>query len=83
MDTMLTPQDVADILALSYDKALDFIKHSGLEYNLIGRQYRVSRKKLEAFLDAQSVQNVSMRKTDIYHNFAPTITRKTKMKRRA
>jgi len=83
MDTMLTPQDVADILALADDKALDFIKHSGLEYNLIGRQYRVSRKKLEAFLDAQSVQNVSVRKTDIYHNFAPTITRKPKMKRRA
>ena len=78
MDTMLTPQDVADILALSYDKALDFIKHSGLEYNLIGRQYRVSRKKLEAFLDAQSVQNAKPQALDIYHNFAPTITRKTK-----
>ena len=68
MDTMLTPQDVADILALSYDKALDFIKHSGLEYNLIGRQYRVSEKAINDFINGATTASVKSSNKNIYNN---------------
>ena len=47
---MLTPQQVADILQVSYETALAFIRYSGIDYIRIGRQYRVSRDKLEMFL---------------------------------
>ena len=48
--TLLTPQEIAEILKISYEKALDFIKYSGVEYIKIGRQYRVDESKLNAFL---------------------------------
>ena len=51
--TYLTVQEIAQILKISYDKALDFVKHSGIDYIAIGRQYRVSAKKLDAFLNPQ------------------------------
>lgn len=47
---MLTPHDVADILKVSYETALEFIKYSGIDYVKVGRQYRVSKDKLAAFL---------------------------------
>ena len=50
MPTMLAPHEVAAILAVSYDSALCFIKYSGIDYVRIGRQYRVSSEKLQAFL---------------------------------
>ena len=46
----LTPHEIADLLRLSYDKALDFIKYSGVRYARFGRQYRVDKKDLMAFL---------------------------------
>ena len=49
-DTYLTVQEVAEMLKISYDKALDFIKYSGVEYVQIGRQYRVQESRLQAFL---------------------------------
>lgn len=51
MPEMLTPKEVAKILQISYESALGFIKYSGLDYIKIGNQYRVSRDKLEAFLN--------------------------------
>ena len=48
--TLLTPQETAKMLKISYEKALDFIKYSGVEYIKIGRQYRVDESKLNAFL---------------------------------
>ena len=48
--TMLTPKDVAERLKISYDSALAFIKYSGIDYIQVGRQYRVSEDKLNAFL---------------------------------
>ena len=45
MENMLTAAEVAANLQVSYDTALDFIK-----YVKIGRQYRVSEKKMQAFL---------------------------------
>jgi len=50
MTMWLTPNDVAEILKISYEKALDFIKHSGVKFVQIGRQYRVSEVSLNAFL---------------------------------
>ena len=47
---LLTPKEVAGILNVSYETALSFIKYSGIEYIQIGRQYRVSPDKLNAFL---------------------------------
>jgi excisionase family DNA binding protein len=50
LPVMLTPHDVADILKVSYETALEFIKYSGIDYIKVGRQYRVSKDKLTAFL---------------------------------
>lgn len=45
-DKYLTATEIAEILRISYDKALEFIKTSGVEYVQIGRQYRVLESKL-------------------------------------
>ena len=50
MPKMLTPADIAKILQVSYDTALHFIKHSGIAYTKIGRQYRVNADVLDAVL---------------------------------
>ena len=47
---MLTPQEVAAILQVSYDTALAFVKYSGIDYVKVGRQYRVAEDKLKAYL---------------------------------
>lgn len=49
-DTFLTPKEVAKILKISYEKALQFIKYSGIPYIQIGRQYRVAEETLQSFL---------------------------------
>ena len=36
---MLTPYDIAEYLQVSYETALDFIKHSNIPYIKVGRQY--------------------------------------------
>lgn len=41
---MLTPAEVAKRLCVSYDTALHLIKHSGIPYLKIGRQYRVNEE---------------------------------------
>ena len=50
MDTYLTVREIADMLKISYDTALDLVKHSELEAVQIGRQFRVSAQKLNEFL---------------------------------
>ncbi len=47
---MLTTAEIAEILQVSYETALNFIKYSGIDFIRIGRQYRVSAEKLSAFL---------------------------------
>lgn len=47
---LLTAREVAAVLKVSYDTALDFIKYSGIKYIQIGRQYRVEERTLNAFL---------------------------------
>lgn len=48
-DNYLTVTDVAEMLKVSYDTALHFVKHN-VDYVIIGRQYRVSERKLNAVL---------------------------------
>ena len=55
---MLTVNDVAKILQMSYDKTLDFIKYSGVEYLQIRRQYRVPEDKLRDFLMKNSKKTI-------------------------
>lgn len=50
---MLTPYEIAEIMKISYHKALDFIKYSGIDYVKIGSQYRVSAEKFYAFVNAK------------------------------
>ena len=57
---MLTPKEVAQIMTVSYDTALAFIKYSGIDYIKVGRQYRVSRQKLEVFLNKKGITLVSL-----------------------
>lgn len=47
---VLTPKDIAEILDISYESALAFIRNSGIDYIQLGRQYRVSEDKFKAFL---------------------------------
>lgn len=49
-DTYVTVSELSEMFKISYDNALDWVKHSGVEYIQIGRQYRISLSKLEAFL---------------------------------
>ena len=56
---LLTPQEIAEILKISYEKALDFIKYSGIPYIQIGRQYRVEEVKFVSFLQKNSYINIT------------------------
>lgn len=51
MPEMLTVKEVATILKVSYDTALAFVKYSGIDCQVVGRQYRISADKLKAFLN--------------------------------
>ncbi len=57
MTTYLTPHEIAQMLQISYEKALAFIKFSGIKYIKIGNQYRVSEVSLNVFL--QKNTNIS------------------------
>ncbi len=50
MEEYLTPQEIAELLKVSYQNALAFIKDSGLPHFKVGRQYRVNRAALEDHL---------------------------------
>ena len=57
---VLTPKDIAEILSISYDSALSFIKNSGIEYLELGRQYRVTEDKFLAFLAQEGCISVDL-----------------------
>ena len=57
---MLTAEDIAKILKISYHGALDFIKHSGVSYIKIGAQYRVPADKLQKFLEFKGNKIVNL-----------------------
>ena len=64
--TYLTVTEIADMLKISYDKALDFIKTSDIEYVKVGRQYRVLESKLNAFLYPPKPVKQKLSKRPIY-----------------
>lgn len=60
MPEMLTPVEVAEIMKISYESALAFIRYSGIDYIKIGRQYRVSQKVLTAFLERKGQRYIDL-----------------------
>lgn len=50
MPRMLRVREVAEILGVSYETALAFIKYSTIDYIKVGRSYRVAEDKLTKFL---------------------------------
>ena len=77
---MLTPYDIAELLQVSYDTALEFIKTSGITYITVGRQYRVSEKAFEAFVTPVQPKTVKLNERNIYPkintNTSKTLRRK-------
>lgn len=65
-DTYMTVGEIAEMLKISYDKALEFVKYSGVEYIQIGRQYRVLESKLNAFLYPPKKVKQPLRRRPIY-----------------
>lgn len=68
----LTPREVADVLKISYEQALSFIKYSGIDHIRIGRQYRVEEGKFNAFLNRKGGIEINLAENhdaiNIYHN---------------
>lgn len=62
---MLTPRDVAEVLGVSYEAALAFIKYSTIDFVKVGRCYRVAEDKLRDFLLQEGQVFVEL-KDDIY-----------------
>ena len=58
--TCLTPQEIADILKISYESALAFIKCSGIDYLTVGNQYRVVESKFNVFLSQKGHIEISL-----------------------
>ena len=56
---MLTARDVAEMLKISYEQSLRLMRHPDLKSKKIGRQYRVSDKALEAFLERNDEVDLS------------------------
>ena len=46
------PSDIAEMLRVSYDTALAWIKTSGVEYFMVGKQYRVTKSSFEKMFAA-------------------------------
>lgn len=65
-DRYMTPSEVAEMLKISYDKALELIKYSGVEYVQVGRQYRVLESKLNAVLYPKKTQKQQLRRRPVY-----------------
>ena len=65
-DKYLTANDISKMLKISYDKALEFIKYSGVEYVKIGRQYRVAESKFTEFLYPKKTPKITLNKRPIY-----------------
>ena len=57
---LLTPQEVSELLKISYENALKLIKHSGVKYVKIGRQYRVDKDTLITFLHKQGSYGIRL-----------------------
>ena len=65
-DRYLTVAEVAEMLRISYDKALELMNYSGIESVKIGRQYRVLESKLNAYLYPPKTVKQKLRTRPIY-----------------
>ena len=56
MDTYIfyTPAEIAEMLKISYDTALNWIRTSGIDYYMVGKKYRVTKKSFEKMFTAPS-----------------------------
>lgn len=79
---MLTPYDIAELMQMSYDTALDFIKTSGIAYIRIGRQYRVSENAFQTFVSSGHPENVKSSNRNIYNNSNHTASKILKLRRK-
>ena len=57
---VLSPHEIAKILKISYEKALDFVKYSGIPYMKIGRVYRVTKDNFEAFMNSSETRIIDI-----------------------
>ena len=57
---VFSPQEIAKILKISYEKALDFVKYSGIPYVKIGRVYRVTKDNFEAFMNSSETRIIDI-----------------------
>lgn len=58
-DRYLTVREIAELLKISYDSALEVVKYSGVEYVQVGRQYRVLESTLYKFLNPKQARKNS------------------------
>lgn len=65
---MLTPYDIAERLQVSYDTVLSLIKQGDIAHVKVGRQYRVSEKALNDFINGATTATVKSSNKNIYSN---------------
>ena len=61
MPELLTIRDVADILKVSYETALMYVKQHNLSIQ-VGRQYRVPKDKLAKHLNQQAITPIKLKR---------------------
>ena len=64
-DRYLTVTEVAEMLKVSYDTALQFVKYN-VEHISVGRQYRVLESKLNAVLYPPKIKRQKLSNRPIY-----------------
>lgn len=62
----LTITEISKLLKVSYETALNFVKHSNIDYVKIGRQYRVEEGKLNEVLYPPKTVKRKISKRPIY-----------------
>ena len=65
-DRYLTVTEIAEMLNISYDTALHYVKYSNIESVKIGRQYRVLESKLNEALYPQKTVKKKLHSRPIY-----------------
>ena len=58
----LGTSDISEMLGMCYQKTLDFIKYSGIQYVRIGRIYRVRADVLEKFISDN--KNINLKEAE-------------------
>ena len=69
---ILNARQVAEMLGISYDTALAFLKSGAVACKKIGRQYLVEESKLEEFFGTDGFLDVKLEDLDVYNYSRPT-----------